>query len=537
MPAARSSARVVPAPSAGSPFAASRSWLSRAWLFAILGFTALLRLRLLTVPLERDEGEYAYMGQLILHGDVPYLAAHNMKLPGVYYANAFFLGLLGETGVAIRLGLLALNLTTIVLVFALARRLAGATAALVAAATYALLSVSSGVLGFTANAEHFVVLPLVAALLLLVGLDEKASRARVVGAGLLLGLGYVMKQHGAAFVGFGLLWTTAAARGRGEAWRSAMADAIAFVLAASAPFLAVCALMFRDGAFSAFWFWTVTYAREYATLIPLAQGIARLREQLAWVGGSMTALWALVLVGATALAWDDIGRRHAPFLLLLLVVSLAAVCPGLRFSEHYFILCLPVAALLAGLVGRAGTPGIALAAGAFAAALVQERALLFEHGAIGVSRAIYGTNPFPEAVEIGHWLARRTTPDERIGVIGSEPEIYFHARRRAATSYIYMYPLMEPQPFSRRMQEEMIAQLEAARPRYLVLVNVDTSWSRRPDSSTLVFEWAARTVSEGYRQVAVADIVRDGPTTYRWDTDAAKPPRSPSHVVVFERTS
>jgi hypothetical protein len=55
---------------------------------AILVVTALLRIRLLGVPLERDEGEYAYVGQLILQREVPYLAARNMKLPGVYYAYA-----------------------------------------------------------------------------------------------------------------------------------------------------------------------------------------------------------------------------------------------------------------------------------------------------------------------------------------------------------------------------------------------------------------------------------------------------------------
>ena len=63
-----------------------------------------------------------------------------------------------------------------------------------------------------------------------------------------------------------------------------------------------------------------------------------------------------------------------------------------------------------------------------------------------------------------------------MAVIGSEPEIYFYARRRAATGYIYMYPLMEPHPFARRMQEDMIAELEREAPRFMVLVNVDTSW-------------------------------------------------------------
>jgi len=47
----------------------------------ILSF-ALIRFRLRDMPLERDEGEYAYAGQLILEGIPPYHLAYNMKFPG-----------------------------------------------------------------------------------------------------------------------------------------------------------------------------------------------------------------------------------------------------------------------------------------------------------------------------------------------------------------------------------------------------------------------------------------------------------------------
>ena len=40
-------------------------------LLIAIAFTAGLRIRLLDVPLERDEGEYAYAGQLILRAIPP----------------------------------------------------------------------------------------------------------------------------------------------------------------------------------------------------------------------------------------------------------------------------------------------------------------------------------------------------------------------------------------------------------------------------------------------------------------------------------
>ena len=57
-------------------------WAIWGALIFILGFGAFVRLRLLDFPLERDEGEYAYAGQLMLQGIPPYKLAYNMKLPG-----------------------------------------------------------------------------------------------------------------------------------------------------------------------------------------------------------------------------------------------------------------------------------------------------------------------------------------------------------------------------------------------------------------------------------------------------------------------
>ena len=58
------------------------------WTLAVIVFGVVLaiRIRLLGIPLERDEGEYAYAGQLMLQGIPPYKLAYNMKLPGIYAA-------------------------------------------------------------------------------------------------------------------------------------------------------------------------------------------------------------------------------------------------------------------------------------------------------------------------------------------------------------------------------------------------------------------------------------------------------------------
>ena len=72
------------------------SW-ALACLLAILLLTAAVRIRLVDVPLERDEGEYAYAGQLILQGAPPYRHVYNMKMPGIYAGYALLEAAFGET--------------------------------------------------------------------------------------------------------------------------------------------------------------------------------------------------------------------------------------------------------------------------------------------------------------------------------------------------------------------------------------------------------------------------------------------------------
>jgi hypothetical protein len=174
----------------------------QAWLVAsllvILAVVTAIRIRLLDLPLERDEGEYAYAGQLLLQGVPPYQYAYTMKWPGTHVAYALIMALFGQTTAGIHMGLILINLATAALVFLLTRRVCGDAAGVVAAGTYALLSISPPTLGLAAHATHFVMLPSLAGVLLVQNLDDRASLARVFGAGLLLGLAALMKQSGAA---------------------------------------------------------------------------------------------------------------------------------------------------------------------------------------------------------------------------------------------------------------------------------------------------------------------------------------------------
>jgi hypothetical protein len=507
-----------------------------AGLIVVLAVVAAARLRLLDAPLERDEGEYAYMGQLITQGVPPYVEAYNMKLPGTYAAYAAFLALFGDRAAAIRLGLLLTNLASIVLVFFLARAVEGNGPALAASATFAALSLSPSVLGTFAHATHFVVLFALAGLLCLVRARTGQSWT-LFGGGVLLGTSILMKQNGAFFAGFGLLMVAVAGWREGPRRLDRAARRLAIVIAGVLlPLVAVGLILLRAGAFSRFWFWVVSYGQAYVGQVPLGQASAYFSFTSSRILASSPLLWTLVLAGLVLAAWKAWRTRRVSFTLAFAVVSAAAVCPGFWFRPHYYVLFLPAAGLLVAtlsseLCRRLAPPvGVRTAAiitgAAIALALGQElhrdRAILFQASPTEASRLAYGTNPFPEAVEVGAYLREHMAPHERVAVIGSEPEIYFYAQRRAATGYLYTYPLMEPQPFARRMQEEMIHEIEAASPAYVVFVNGPMSWLARESSDMTIIDWANTFLRRHYQVVGVVEIPRDGPSRYVWGEDAAK---------------
>jgi len=164
-----------------------------------------------------------------------------------------------------------------------------------------------------------------------------------------------------------------------------------------------------------------------------------------------------------------------------------------------------------------------------------QRNFFFHDNPTTASREIYGGNPFPEAIPIANYIRQRSPDSASIAVLGSEPEIYFYAHRHSATGYIYTYGLMEEQKYALGMQQEMIREIEAARPEFLVWVNVRASWLPQDHSEGLILSWAQKYIHDDYEVTGVADI-HMVKSDYRWGDDAKEyHPRSNAFVFVFKR--
>jgi hypothetical protein len=538
----------------------------RAWL--IVGITILLvfaiRVRLRQMPLERDEGEYAYAGQLMLHGVPPYKEAYNMKLPGTYVAYALIMAIFGQSASGIHIGIALINAASIVLIFLIGRKILDEPAGVAAAISYALLSTSPSVLGLAGHATHFIVLPTLAGTLLLLCARERAiyeafnsagQQSRnsfihypILFAGMLFGFAFLMKQHGIFFGIFGGLYlafshiyqpqtikekrelgavgtprpTVPAEVGRGVPtaprrtsrhsaklppidWPGLFKELAIYSVAFALPYLLTCLFLWAAGVLPQFTFWTITYARKYATALPQGIGNDIVRMTLDAVTGPNVLLWIVPWFGALLMAWERrIAGEHKFLLVALLLCSLGSIGVGFYFRQHYFITLLPVMALLTGVaVSRAirlvkhditielflTVPVFLLFGIGCLMSLGGNGALWFTMSPTEATESIYDTSLFSETGKLGDSLRATIDKDSRIAVLGSEPQIYFYSRHRSATGYIYMYPLMETHPYAAQMQKETIAEIEASKPEYLVYVDEPRSWLRQPASQHLLDDW------------------------------------------------
>ena len=521
----------------------SRKFWSAAVILLVLG-TVLVRLRLLSMPLERDEGEFAYAGQLLLQGAAPYSLAFNIKLPGTNDAYAAMMAVFGQNATGIHFGFLLVNLGTLALLFYLARRLLPWAGVLVCCATYALISLSPAVLGLAGHASHLVVLAALGGWCLLLRARETGRGRDMFLSGLLFGVAFLCKQPGLFFGFFGItILARDAMMGKPATWRLRVRNFVLLSLGLILPLAWTCLLVWRAGTFDRFWFWTIIYSRVHGQMMPVPAALHRLGAFFS----SGAERWFFLAGGAGLVClWMEPDLHERRFLLTAgYFYSWCAVATGLYFVRHYYLFLLPATSLLLGAAvaaqaDRARMAGLSVTApGLFLAAIGwvawENRAVWFEMPPNTACMSIYPGEPFVECETVAQYIQAHSAPGDRIEVVGSEPEIYFYAQRRSVSGYIYMYDLVAEQPYASAMQREFIHDIESARPEFLVVVNNGTSWTTWPNSDRTIFYWATQYPGQFYQLAGVAAMYPSY-TEYLWGKEAsAAGVKTSSAIYVYQR--
>jgi 4-amino-4-deoxy-L-arabinose transferase-like glycosyltransferase len=422
----------------------------------------------------RDEGEYAYIGQRILHGALPYRDIYNQKTPFVFYLMAAYQRFLGPALPALRLSTTIYGLAATILVFLLARKLLGRAPAFIAAAAFTVMTFDQAGAIDSSCTEFYMLLWIAAALLLWQHALKSLGAGWLLLAGAAAGMAYQTKQTGLVLI----IYFVAE-----RFWNRRLAPSNLKPAALVSPlvgFLLVqCLVMSYFAAHGGL--------RDYIECTWSHNWQYVGRRHLGWTQTGELAVSALTAVarwdaglwvwGAAGLAGAALSKR--PGLLgglwiLLCLLGAAAFTAGIPYAHYYLPLIVPLSL---------GT--------AMSSSWLWERIRLEKDSArragLAIVLIIPWTGPlmrllrpprppsvlalFDQAPTAAQYLARRTAPGEPVLIIGSEPEIYFYADRPAASRMVITYPMTGPYSYAPSLAEEFLRDLTIRRPRYVVLMN------------------------------------------------------------------
>jgi hypothetical protein len=469
---------------------------------ALLVLALVLLQPLLHYPFARDHGMYVTVAETISRGGMPYADAWDVKTPGIFLVFRVALGLFGRVMWGVRVLELLFLAGTALALWRLGSRLdTGRWSGLLAAATFILFLGHNLDYWHTAQAESFLMLPLV------LGLDQAVKallegrrRPALIAAalsGLCLGTVFVFKFPNVLPVAAVLPLLTMR---RNTTAPPRLALVALFAAGGLAAPLLTAAWFALGGALGHLWETLFVFAPRYAGIT--ASGGLVLHGLKVFAGffmpgqGLILPKW-LCLAGLLFCLMKGRGpARLVPplwFALSLLVIWVQ----GKFFLYHYLPLYLPVA-LLAGVAadrvalvvgGRvkgdesARRTTVALvAAGLLMLPVLLDAGHLHRHRkatlaaapvtAVGKDLSIYrdGTDfSLAADLEVAKYLRHVTGPDETVFIWGYETLVHFLADRRPACRFITHQPLASRWQMPGWREEAMAALRQAPPARILVL--------------------------------------------------------------------
>ena len=520
-------------------------------LFAILLIITKLRFPFLEVPLERDEGAYAYIAQLLLKNTPPYTEAYSLYFPGIFIIYALTFLILGQTIFAIHFCLLIANLVTIIIIFLIGKKLFDPLTGIISGATFGLLGLNPHAQGLFSHGEPFTMLFICSGVyILLLGFGSK-KKLLLMLSGVFFGLGLLVKQNVLVFVGFPIIYLCWEFFKNSYQSRNFWRDGLLFfIFGYFIPLAIFWVFCLITGSYAQMFFWTFIMPSEMMAPISITRIIEQFKILSIPIIKSSPLFFGVAVVGLLSILWDKKSRPATTFIILFWTFSFFTMCVAFYLRPHYFLYLFPATALLTG-VGFYSINGlikktplikinrltiIGLAVLFFSYSVLDQRKFLFQTNPEMVSRTIYGGNPFPESLVIADYVKEHSTPADKIAILGSEPQILFYADRISASKHILTYYLMGNHPHALIMQKEAMAEIELAKPPILINVVIPTSWLFQKDSKSMLFHWLDGFVSRNYKLAGVVEIQDINTTNYYWGKNITKfVPRGENFVQIYQR--
>lgn len=383
-----------------------------------------------------DEAVYSVVANEIVDGGQPYVDAVDRKPPLLFWTYAAVFKIAGKYNwIALHTVALMWTLGTMAGLYIIGRRLFDRETGLIAALFYSIFQPVASWKNLAFNGELMMNLPLVWAWAIAFGRRPSIAWFNYIVAGVLLSLGFLLKQPAAIAavpLGLYLLLCGAGNSGiRGSSFIRAGLLAVGFF--GTLAFIAV--VLWRQGILQAAVYWTI----GDHDLPHFFWGRA-VRSTLIFAGVCLPLLLgAIMSVCETGSLWTD---KHAErnALLGLAAASAVGATAGGRFYSHYYIQLIPALVLLAApyyacLFSGRVRPRFWLLRPTVTYIWLTLTVIVFS------GLRWWDLSSLRSPSEAGRYLAEHSATEDKVFVWGQAAKIYLDARRRPACRYILTFPL------------------------------------------------------------------------------------------------
>jgi hypothetical protein len=481
------------------------SWLRWAAIAVTALGSILLWLPYLNLPLHVDTAGYAVVAHWWLHGDGLYRDITITRPQGIFVVFGLIetLGLGSLRGIHIAAAIYAACCT--LALFAVARRAWSFRISLLATICFAGIIATPYLEAFTANAELFMLLPLLGSLYCLLCADKwpaGSSRQLIFLAlsGMLGAIALLIKPAGAVALILGGLWLLRRWRLERHSWQGWLGDEATL----AAGFIVGLAPAVVHGLLTApaiYWHSVLFYRLGQDSVLSAPLGY----QLYFFVHNSLYLLARLpiLLVGTIGLLLGQARQEERygrDLLWLWSITSFGGVALGGNWFTHYYLQLLPPVAvaialgLTAALDHQRSLARRAVLQGACLAGLLILSVTLVTDlippanpgkFLVGYTAADVTTNQIPanddllppayrEVRSVATYLQQHTQTDDTIYVAYQEPAIYYQAQRRPAARWLYLRELRgTPGAFDKQINR--LAN-PATAPRYIVEAQAFDRW-------------------------------------------------------------
>ena len=488
-------------------------WARRILFTCLFGYAGFTAAGSIWWPMGRDQGTFAWVGDVILRGGLPFRDAWEVKGPAIHYTYALAQWVFGRTLWGIRAFDLVFLMISSVALWRLLRHFGSGLAARIGTLLFIFLYIRQGYWS-TAQADGWATMILILALYL-VFVPGQARNFRWIAAGLLVGLATLYKFTYLAFI------VPVATYALGEPHPSLrVAAGRVVVLVAACMFVLSLSLIWLalHGALKDF---LEIQLQFNATVYRLAHGRSLLEHLFRIVNEFIFRPHILVQLPFFSFGIVSVWRTLRPFAMSLSVFFLVAVgvvvLQDKYYGYHWTPVYVPLAIFTAmGItelerilttqrVQTAMSPGLSrswilamiilimipvrppMHRAAWSTYLFNKSSRESFYARFGS----YGSGDFSFLADkqLADYLGARTDAGDYVLVWGIEPLVNYLCGRAAPTRFGYNYALVASSgtSFHERYRREFLEDLTMQKPKYVVIVDEDAT-NLMPKTSRQYFE-------------------------------------------------